>query len=86
MTTLWPQWTTELTKNYVLGQVKLGIQGEKVNTTAFVLCRESVILRCANTIGTYFRLVHEPDTAAKKLIIEKEFEGFRKQEFPGVAK
>ena len=66
MTILWPQWTTELTKNYVLGQVKLGIQGEKVNTTAFVLCRESVILRCAKRVSTYFRLVHEPDPEVKK--------------------
>ena len=47
------------------------IQGEKVNTTAFVLRREPDPARRANSAGTYFRLVHEPDAEAKKLAFEK---------------
>lgn len=47
------------------------IKGEKVNTTAFVLRREPDTARRANSVGTYFRLVHEPDAEAKKLAFEK---------------
>jgi hypothetical protein len=47
------------------------IQGEKVNTTAFVLRKEPDASRRTNNIGTYFRLVHEPDAEAKRLAFEK---------------
>ncbi len=47
------------------------IQGEKVNTTAFVLRRESDPNRRSNSVGTYFRLVHEPDADAKRIAFEK---------------
>lgn len=47
------------------------IQGEKVNTTAFVLRREPGAERRANSVGTYFRLVHEPDADSKRTAFEK---------------
>jgi len=47
------------------------IQGEKVNTTAFALRREPDAARRANSVGTYFRLVHAPDADAKRLAFEK---------------
>jgi hypothetical protein len=47
------------------------IQGEKVNTTAFVLRREPDANQRTNSVGTYFRLVHEPDAEAKRLAFEK---------------
>ncbi|MDD5368161.1 MAG: N-6 DNA methylase [Anaerolineaceae bacterium] len=47
------------------------ISGEKVNTTAFVLRRESDPARRTNSVGTYFRLVHEPDADSKRRAFEK---------------
>jgi len=39
------------------------ISGGKVSTTAFGLRRE-------NSVGTYFRLVHEPDSEVKRRAFE----------------
>lgn len=47
------------------------ISGEKVNTTAFVLRKEPDEGKRDNSIGTYFRLVHEPDADSKRLAFEK---------------
>jgi len=47
------------------------ISGEKVNTTAFILRREPDPIRRANSIGTYFRLVHEADAESKRLAFER---------------
>lgn len=47
------------------------IQGEKVNTTVFVLHREPDAVRRAQNVGTYFRLVHEPDADAKRVAFEQ---------------
>jgi hypothetical protein len=47
------------------------ITGEKVNTTVFVLRREPDTNRRDNSVGTYFRLVHEPDADAKRRAFEK---------------
>ncbi len=56
------------------------IQGEKVNTTAFVLRREDdLALRAANQ-GTYFRLVHAPDADAKRVAFEQALEALKSQE------
>ncbi|MGB2897508.1 MAG: hypothetical protein WBB65_15280, partial [Anaerolineales bacterium] len=37
------------------------IEGGKVNTTAFILHREPDVAHSSNSVGTYSRLVHEPD-------------------------
>lgn len=42
-----------------------------LQTTAFVLRREPDDARRANSVGTYFRLVHEPDADAKRRAFEK---------------
>lgn len=42
-----------------------------LQTTAFVLRKEPESTRRANHVGTYFRLVHEPDADAKRLAFEK---------------
>jgi hypothetical protein len=42
-----------------------------LQTTAFVLRRESETVQRMNNVGTYFRLVHEPDAEAKRLAFEK---------------
>jgi hypothetical protein len=42
-----------------------------LQTTAFVLRREPDLKRRNSEIGTYFRLVHEPDAEAKRLAFEK---------------
>ncbi len=47
------------------------ISGEKVNTTSFVLRREPNAVMRANSLGTYFRLVHEPDADSKRRAFEK---------------
>jgi hypothetical protein len=47
------------------------IQGEKVNTTVFVLRHEADAARRAQNEGTYFRLVHFPDADAKRLAFER---------------
>jgi type I restriction-modification system DNA methylase subunit len=50
------------------------IQGEKVNTTVFVLRREPDATRRAQNEGTYFRLVHAPDADSKRLAFEQALE------------
>jgi len=42
------------------------ISGEKVNTTLFAIRKESDADRRENSIGTYFRLVQEPDAESKQ--------------------
>jgi len=42
-----------------------------LQTAAFVLRREPDAARRANSVGTYFRLVHEPDAEAKRRAFEK---------------
>lgn len=56
------------------------IQGEKVNTTAFVLRRESDFARRAASQGTYFRLVHAPDADSKRAAFEQALEQIKLQE------
>jgi hypothetical protein len=46
------------------------VQGEKVNTTAFVLRRESFQSARQDSVGVYFRLVKEPDARAKSMGFE----------------
>lgn len=50
------------------------IQGEKVNTTAFVLRREADFARRRENVGTYFRLVHAPDADSKRVAFEQALE------------
>ncbi|MCI0695641.1 BREX-1 system adenine-specific DNA-methyltransferase PglX [candidate division KSB1 bacterium] len=47
------------------------VTGEKVNTTLFVLRRETNDQRRQNAVGTYFRQVKEPDAAAKQQRFEQ---------------
>lgn len=47
------------------------IEGEKVNTTLFVLRQELDATRRNNANGTYFRLVSEPDAEAKQRSFER---------------
>lgn len=47
------------------------ISGEKVNTTAFVLRREPETPAREASVGTYFRLVHEPDSESKRRAFEQ---------------
>lgn len=48
------------------------ISGGKANITAFGLHRE-------NSVGTYFRLVHEPDSEAKRRVFEQALAALRVQ-------
>jgi hypothetical protein len=50
------------------------VQGEKVNTTAFVLRREKSDDVRRESNGVYFRLVKEPDAEAKRLSFEQSLE------------
>jgi hypothetical protein len=61
------------------------ISGEKVNTTVFALRKEPDPSRRANSIGTYFRMVHEPDAESKRLAFEKALEELKDHESQGVA-
>ncbi|MCX5977684.1 MAG: BREX-1 system adenine-specific DNA-methyltransferase PglX, partial [Coprothermobacterota bacterium] len=47
------------------------ISGEKVNTTLFVLRREADVNKRGEAVGTYFRLVKEPDAQAKRVAFER---------------
>ncbi len=47
------------------------IGGEKVNTTAFILRSEIDAARRSHSIGTYFRLVKQPNAIAKQRIFER---------------
>ncbi len=53
------------------------IQGEKVNTTAFVLRRETDAARRTQNVGTYIRLVHAPDADAKRVAFEQALEALK---------
>ncbi|MDL1970730.1 MAG: BREX-1 system adenine-specific DNA-methyltransferase PglX [Candidatus Desulfofervidaceae bacterium] len=54
------------------------LQGEKANTTAFVLRREPDESIRKNAVGVYFRLVKEKDGEAKRMAFEKALEELRK--------
>ena len=54
------------------------LQGEKANTTAFVLRREPDEEVRNNSIGVYFRLVKEKDGEAKRRAFERALEELRK--------
>lgn len=47
------------------------ISGEVVNTTVFVLRTEPDTYRRENNVGTYFRLVHAPNSEAKRQVFER---------------
>lgn len=47
------------------------VTGEKVNTTAFVLRREQLEMERREALGTYFRLVKEPDAESKRAAFEQ---------------
>jgi hypothetical protein len=55
------------------------ISGEKVNTTVFVLRADSDTPRRENSMGTYFRLVHEPDSEAKRRAFEQALAALQAQ-------
>jgi len=55
------------------------ISGEKVNTTVFVLRADSDTPRRENSVGTYFRLVHEADSEAKRRAFEQALAALRVQ-------
>jgi hypothetical protein len=48
------------------------ISGGKASTTASLLC-------CENSVGTCFRLVHEPDSEAKRRAVEQTLGALRSQ-------
>jgi len=50
------------------------VQGEKVNTTVFVLRREHFEETRRDSVGVYFRLVKEPDAEAKRRAFEEALE------------
>jgi hypothetical protein len=54
------------------------VQGEKVNTTAFVLQQATFVDARNNRFGTYFRLVKEPDADAKKASFEQALDRRRR--------
>ncbi len=56
------------------------IQGEKVNTTLFVLRREPDDVRRRESLGTYFRLVKEPNAEAKRAAFERALGRLRRGE------
>jgi hypothetical protein len=53
------------------------IDGEKVNTACFVLREETERSRREASMGTYFRLIAEPDTGAKQLAFEQSVSRLR---------
>jgi len=55
------------------------ISGEKVNTTVFVLRADPDTPRRENSVGTYFRLVHEPDSEAKRRAFERALATLQEQ-------
>lgn len=46
------------------------ITGEKVNTTAFIIEKRASKAECDQQVGTYFRLLREPDTNSKRRAFE----------------
>jgi hypothetical protein len=56
------------------------VQGEKVNTTAFVLRRENFQSAREDSQGVYFRVVKEPDADSKKTAIETALVRLKKHE------
>ena len=59
------------------------VGGEKVNTTAFVIRRESDHKLRYDARGIYFRLVKEPDSEAKRLRYERALSCLRAEEPDG---
>src|SRR5829696_517190 len=56
------------------------ISGEKVNTAMFVLRREGENRQGDKAVGTYFRLVREPDAKAKRIGFERALARLRSGE------
>ena len=56
------------------------ISGEKVNTTLFAIRKEPDADKRKNSIGTYFRLVHEPDAESKQKRFERASEALKQGE------
>lgn len=56
------------------------VTGEKVNTTLMVLRKESNAKKRREAVGTYFRLVKEPDAESKRLRFEQALERVRRGE------
>lgn len=59
------------------------ISGEKVNTTVFVLRADPDTPRRENNEGTYFRLVHEPNSEAKRQAFEQALAKLKSMERTG---
>jgi type I restriction-modification system DNA methylase subunit len=56
------------------------VQGEKVNTTVFVLRRETDGNVRRDSTGVYFRLVKEPDAEAKRMAFEQALQWRKRSE------
>ena len=56
------------------------VQGEKVNTTAFILRRENFQAARQGSQGVYFRLVKEPDAEAKRTAFEVSLKHYKSSE------
>lgn len=61
------------------------VSGEKVNTTLLVFRRETDETIRNDSVGTYFRLVKEPDADAKRLRFEQALENIREDNDDSVA-
>jgi hypothetical protein len=74
------QFRKEILREHVienLAQFDYGLFKARVDTTAFVLRREPDAQRRNHHTGIYFRLVHEPDSDAKRLVFEKALSELR---------
>jgi N-6 DNA Methylase len=56
------------------------VQGEKVNTTAFVIRREGMADARLQSLGIYFRLIKEPDAESKRISFEQALTRRRRRE------
>lgn len=63
-----------------LAQFDYGLFKARVDTTAFVLRRTADVTKRANSVGTYFRLVHAPDADAKRVAFEKALAELKNQQ------
>jgi len=68
-----------------LSQYDYHLFAERVDTAAFVLRREADEQKRENSVGTYFRLVHERDAEAKRATFESTLKALRSgQQHPKV--
>ena len=61
------------------------ITGEKVNTTAFVLCKETSTEKRQAQQGIYFRLMREKGSEAKRVAFEESLAAFRAEQAHPIA-